>query len=177
MLESLRIEGYAIIDRLEIEFHDGLTVLSGETGTGKSILIGALSLVLGAKADSTVIRSGHEETTVTGVIRVDGIDEAISWLSDRGLSPDDGRVIVRRVLKASGRGGFYVQSTPTTRSDVKEFTSLLFDVHGQHEHQSLLQPRTQRELIDRFGGIDGRAARFERLFNDVSAGRAELEGL
>ena len=177
MLESLHIEGYAIIDQLDVTFSTGLTVLSGETGAGKSILIGALSLVFGGKGESSAIRSGHDETRVTAIVRVTDSADALSWLADRGFEPEDGTVIIRRTLKSSGRGSIFLQSTPVTKVDLREFTSLLFDIHGQHEHQSLLRIDSHRELIDRFGGTSAAVDEFRKVFSELSEKRRELQGL
>ena len=177
MLERLNIDGYAIIDSLEVEFEDGLTVLSGETGAGKSILIGALGLVLGAKSDPAMVRSGGEETEVSSVLSVEHVPDAAAWLEDHDIRTEENRVIVRRVLKKSGRGSLYLQSTPMTRSDAAEFTSLMFDMHGQHEHQSLLKKSTHRELIDRFGNLEIEVEEYKELFGTLHAKRGELEEL
>jgi len=174
MLERLNIRGYAIIDSLEIEFHDGLTILSGETGAGKSILIGALSLVLGGKGAPSAVRSGLEEAEVSGVIRVEDSTDATAWLELHEITPEDGRVIVRRILKQTGRGSIFLQSTPVTRGDLRELTSLLFDMHGQHEHQSLLKKSTHRTMIDRFGRLESEVESFSALFHSLSSMRSDL---
>ena len=152
MLEELHVEGYALIDRATISFSEGLNVLSGETGAGKSILIGALNLLLGGKGDTELIRSGAEAVQVSGVVRVDGNPNIGEWLADRGIEPEDGQIILRRTLRNTGKSQIYIQSTPVTRSDVSELTGFLFDMHGQHEHQSLLRVDMHRELVDRYGG-------------------------
>ncbi len=177
MLEELHVEGYAIIDSLDVELAPGLNVLSGETGAGKSILIGAMSLILGARGDTDAIRTGEEEATVSGILTVDGSREAREWLDERSIVPEDDRIIIRRTLKSSGRGQLYVQSTPVTRSDVQQLTALLFDVHGQHEHQSLLRTETHRSLIDRYGGIEAEVKAFSKQFLELSEKRKRYEEL
>ena len=154
MLDELHVHNYAIIEKLQVRFTGGLNVLTGETGAGKSILIGALGLLLGDRTDTSIVRAGAEETAVSGVVGVGGSSEAAAWLAAHGIEPEEGAVILRRVLKATGRGASFIQSTPVTRADLAEFSSLLFDVHGQHEHQSLLDLEQHRRLLDRHGGTE-----------------------
>ncbi len=177
MLEELSVLNYALIDRVHVRFSRGLNVLTGETGAGKSILVGALGLLLGQKADTTVIRAGADETVVHGVVSVSENPEAMAWLASRGLEPEDGSVIVRRVIKRSGRGAAFVQSAAVTRADLQELSALLFDYHGQHEHQSLLEVENHRRLLDRFAGAEGLAAEVTSLFQGWSTARASLAKL
>jgi len=166
MLEELSVQNYALIDRATVRFGEGFNVLTGETGAGKSILIGALGLLLGAKGDPESIRTGAEESVVTGVVNVGENPQALKWLAEHAIEAEDGSIIIRRVLKRGGRGSLFIQSTPATRADLEAITSFLFDIHGQHEHQSLLDPDNQRLLLDRFGGTEALAA---RLFEDFQA--------
>ena len=177
MLEELNVDGYALIDKLTVRFTNGLNILSGETGAGKSIIVGALSLILGEKADASSIRSGNKECAVSGVIRVNSNENVLQWLSEHDINAEDNSIIIRRILKSSGRGQIYIQSTPVTRTDVKELTSLLFDMHGQHEHQSLLRIETHRELLDRFGGHEDMAISLNKVFRDLSEKRKQYESL
>ncbi len=177
MLEELHVHNFAIIDKLDVRFAKGLNILTGETGAGKSILIGALGLLLGDKADTSIIRTGAEETVVSGVVVVSSNAEAAEWLSAHGIAPEDGTVILRRVLKNNGRGSVYIQSTPVTRADLSAFSSLLFDVHGQHEHQSLLDLENHRIFVDRFGGTEDMAKGFHSLFANLSSLRERLSKL
>src|SRR5512135_1997042 len=124
MLEELHVHNFAIIDTLQVRFTPGLNILSGETGAGKSILIGALGLLLGDKIDTSIIRAGAEETAVSGVVRVGENAAAAQWLAAHGIDAEDGSVILRRVLKKNGRGAIYIQSAPVTRADLAEFSSL-----------------------------------------------------
>jgi DNA repair protein RecN (Recombination protein N) len=177
MLEELHVHNYAIIDKLDVRFTEGLNILTGETGAGKSILIGALGLLLGDKTDTSIVRSGAEETAVSGLVSVTQNEEAARWLASRGIEPEDGVVIVRRVLKNTGRGAIFIQSTPMTRADLAAFSSLLFDVHGQHEHQSLLDLDNHRTFVDRWGGTEELAARFHTQFASLSSLRERLSKL
>ena len=177
MLEQLIVKNYALIDDLEIRFAGGLNILSGETGAGKSILIGALGLLLGEKGDTSSIRSGAETAEIAGRILVAGNPESQAWLGDHGLEDDDGAVIIRRTLAASGRGGIYIQSVPATRKDLQELTSFLFDIHGQHEHQSILSNIHQRRLLDRFGGFEDTVERLSADFQDLTARKREFAAM
>jgi DNA repair protein RecN (Recombination protein N) len=174
MLEELAVHNFAIIDKLQVRFAEGLNILTGETGAGKSILIGALGLLLGDKTDTSIIRAGAEETAVTGVIRLQEAGEAAQWLAARGIEAEDGAVILRRVLKANGRGSVSIQSTPVTRADLAAFSSLLFDVHGQHEHQSLLDLENHRILVDRYGGTEEMSRKFHGLYASLAGLRERL---
>jgi DNA repair protein RecN (Recombination protein N) len=153
MLESLSVANYALIDSLEVRFSPGLNILTGETGAGKSILIGALGLLLGLKADPESVRAGTEEASVAALIRMDPREEgeALAWLEAQGISPEEGSIIIRRTVRKNGKSSLFVQSAPLTLTALRELTGLLFDLHGQHEHQSLLVLENQRKLLDRYG--------------------------
>ena len=174
MLEELHVHNYAIIDKLQVRFTQGLNILSGETGAGKSILVGALGLILGDKTDTSIIRSGAEETAVSGIVSAAGNAEASQWLAAHGIEAEDGAVILRRMLKSNGRGSIFIQSTPVTRTDLHEFSTLLFDLHGQHEHQSLLDLENHRRLVDRWAGTEALAERFHGLYASLASLRERL---
>ncbi|MDP3179935.1 MAG: DNA repair protein RecN, partial [Spirochaetaceae bacterium] len=169
MLEELSVRDFALIERLSVSFSEGLTILTGETGAGKSLLIGAIGFLLGAKADTGSIRAGTDECLVTGIVDVSRNTGAKVWLSSRGIEPEDGKVLIRRSLKANGRGSSFIQNQPALRSDLAELTSLLVDLHGQHEHQSLIAPENHRRLLDRYARIESEVEEFGRLFAALSA--------
>ncbi len=175
MLEELNVRDFALMDRVQIRFERGLSLLTGETGAGKSILTGAIGFLLGGKADTGMIRAGAEETLVSGVIDVSANPEARAWLESHGMDCEDGTLIVRRGLRNTGRGAIYIQNVPSTRQDLAELTSLLVDMHGQHEHQSLLHPENHRKLLDRFAGLETEVAAFTVSFNELSAKRKSFE--
>lgn len=154
MLEELVVENYAIIDKLNVSFANGLNILTGETGAGKSILIGALGLLLGDKADAETIRAGSDEANISGVIRVGESREVLAWLEEHGVQPEEQAIIIRRRVKRNGKGSVFVQSSPFTLAALRELTGLLFDLHGQHEHQSLLRVESHRKLLDRYSGCE-----------------------
>ena len=169
MLEELHVHNFAIIEKLTVRFAEGLNILSGETGAGKSILVGALGLLLGDKTDTSIIRSGAEETSVSGVVAVNGNAEALLWLANHGIEPEEGSVILRRMLKSNGRGSIFIQSTPVTRADLHDFSMHLFDLHGQHEHQSLLDLENHRRLVDRWAGTEELAEMFHGLYASLAS--------
>jgi DNA repair protein RecN (Recombination protein N) len=175
VLEELTVRDFALIERLSVSFTGGLNLLTGETGAGKSLLVGAIGFLLGAKADTGVIRTGAEESLVTGVLDVSRNAEAQEWLRQRGLEPEDGRVLVRRGIKSSGRGSAYIQNQSALRSDLAEFTSLLVDLHGQHEHQSLLLPENHRKLLDRYARVEDEVVAFKALFSALAAEKRAYE--
>ncbi|MDR0710283.1 MAG: DNA repair protein RecN [Spirochaetaceae bacterium] len=176
MLEELTVRNYALIDSLTISFQDGLTILTGETGAGKSIMVGALSFLLGAKADPAVIRTGAEEAGVSALLslRKDNA-EALGWLSGRDIETDDGELVIRRSVKSTGRGAAYIQNVPVTRADLEEFMALLFDIHGQHAHESLLRKENHRRYLDRFAGLGDEAGEFNRLFLSLAEKKKAYE--
>lgn len=175
MLEELSIRDFAIIDRLSVRFETGLNLLTGETGAGKSILIGALGFILGAKADTGIIRAGTDETLVTGVVTVDDNTAAQSWLAEHGIEVEDGSVVVRRGLKRNGRGAMYIQNVPVARQDLEDFASALVEIHGQREGHALLKKDRHRALVDSFAGIEADVAAYGTLYSDLGSRRKALE--
>ena len=176
MLEDLTIKDFALIDSDYIEFSTGFTVLSGETGAGKSILIGALSFLLGGKADVQQIRAGKSEASVSATFlmrdtevrpNLSSDDEpasAAEWLALHGIAADDSRVILRRFIRDSGKTGAWINSTPVTRSDLAQFSAFLVDIHGQHEHQSLMRVPEHRKFLDSRAGICGEVDAFTKKY-------------
>ncbi|GHV57802.1 DNA repair protein RecN [Spirochaetia bacterium] len=176
MLEELNIRNYALIDSISIFFEDGFNVLTGETGAGKSIIVGSLSFLMGAKADTDVIRTGTEEASVTAVIAIGAKSGgALEWLRIRDISPEEGRIIVRRNIKNSGRSSIYIQDVPVTRTDLAEFMALIFDIHGQHNHESLLRKESHRRYLDRFAGLEEETAQFNSVFLELAEKKRTLE--
>jgi DNA repair protein RecN (Recombination protein N) len=176
MLEELSIRNYALIDSITLSFRQGFNVLSGETGAGKSIIVGSLSFLMGGKAETDVIRSGCEEASVSAVISVKkNNDDVALWLKTRDIECDEDTVIVRRNIKTSGRGSIYIQNVPVTRQDLSEFMGLLFDLHGQHNHESLLRKDSHRRYLDRFAGIEDEVQDFSRTFLDLTEKRKTME--
>ncbi|GMO42873.1 MAG: DNA repair protein RecN [Termitinemataceae bacterium] len=175
MLQELSVRNYALIENLNLSFENGLTILTGETGAGKSIIVGSLSFLLGAKADVQMIRSGAEEASVSAVLSVESHNrDALDWLTQHDIESEDGGIIVRRNIKTNGRTSIYIQNEVVSRTALQEFMSCLFDIHGQHEHESLLRKVTHRRYLDRFAGLEAETSAFNGLFNDLAEKRATL---
>jgi DNA repair protein RecN (Recombination protein N) len=177
MLTELRIRDFAVIRRLSIRLGAGLNVLTGETGAGKSIIVGALSLLLGQRASSDVVRVGADRAEVEGVFDVADNADAHAALARHGIEPEDGLLIIRREISATGRGRVWINGAASTVSIIADIGSVLVDLHGQHEHQSLLQPRQQRALLDAYSSAAGLAAEVRRQHERLRDARARLQQL
>ena len=153
MLANLRVRNYALLDEVDIEFTPGLNVLTGETGSGKSILIGALGLILGDRATSESIRSGEQTATIEGLFEWESDAPVQVLLSEIGVDPEDRTLIVRGEVGRDGRSRCTINGSLVTVSVLKRLGVLLVDLHGQHDHQSLLNPRTHQEFLDGFVDI------------------------
>jgi len=152
MLRRLAIRDFIIVDRLELEFSGGFGALTGETGAGKSILIDALALALGERADAGVVRAGCERTEVAATFDIAGLPAVGEWLAANDLDGDE-ELILRRVLDAGGRSRGYINGSPATAQQLREVGEFLVDIHGQHAHQSLLRADAQRVLFDTHAGL------------------------
>lgn len=171
MLAALRIESLAIVDSLEVRFDRGLNVLTGETGAGKSILIDALGLLLGGRADPGGIRAGCDEAAVEGLFVGEGLAERARSL---GLPAEGDELLVRRTICRSGRGRVHVNGALATVSLLGTLTKGLVDLSGQHEHVSLLRKERHLDLLDAFGEAQGARAAYEEAYAALSAASAEL---
>ena len=154
MLRHLTIRDFVIVDRLELEFLAGFGALTGETGAGKSILIDALALALGERADAGVVRSGCDKAEVAATFDIAGLPAVREWLSGNDLEGDD-ELLLRRVVDAGGRSRAYINGSPATAQQLREVGEWLVDIHGQHAHQSLLRSDAQRTLLDTHAGLSG----------------------
>lgn len=157
MLRRLLIRDFVIVDCLELEFSAGFGTLTGETGAGKSILIDALSLALGERADAGVVRPGSERAEVSAEFEVSADSKVAEWLSASDFEGDDGVILLRRIVDAGGRSRAYVNGVPATLSQLREAADFLADIHGQHVHHSLLRPEAQRALLDAHAGLSQQA--------------------
>ena len=151
MLLHISVQNYAIVDHLDLELHEGMSVITGETGAGKSIMLDALSLTLGARTDSSIIRPGADKADILSSFDISLIPEAQAWLKERDLNNEQ-QCILRRVITREGRSRAYINGTPCPVADLKALGELLIDIHSQHEHQSLLKTDTHRRLLDEFAG-------------------------
>lgn len=156
MLRQLTIRDFVIVDRLELAFGDGFGALTGETGAGKSILIDALALALGERADAGVVRQGCDKAEVVACFDITALPEVAAWLKDHDLDGDE-ELLLRRVVDAGGRSRAYINGSPATVQQLREIGESLVDLHGQHAHQSLLRGDAQRQLFDDHAGLSGLA--------------------
>ena len=166
MLRSLSIRDFVIVDRLELDFHSGFTVLTGETGAGKSILVDALALVLGERGDAVVVRQGADRAELAAEFDASVAPPLKAWLEENELSEDEGVCLLRRTIDASGRSRAFVNGRAATLAQLREAGEFLVDIHGQHQHQSLLRPAAQRELLDGFGGLRELSTRTAALYRE-----------
>lgn len=166
MLRSLYIRDFALIEELDVEFDSGLNIITGETGAGKSILIGALKLILGERASSDYIRTGSKKAIVEGVFDNTGSPRVQKLLKDYDFDSST-EIILRREITASQSRAF-INDTPANLQIVREVASHLIDLHGQHEHQLLLRTETHIEMLDNFGGLEGLVGRYKKQYARVS---------
>lgn len=176
MLVHLSIHNYAIVEHLDLELARGMSVITGETGAGKSIMLDALGLTLGDRADSGVVRPGADKADILATFDLDDIPEARSWLAERDLD-NDGPCILRRVVTAEGRSRGYINGTPCPLGDLKALGELLIDIHSQHEHQSLLKTDTHRRLLDEYAGATDLARQVQLAAQRWRQTHTELERL
>jgi DNA repair protein RecN (Recombination protein N) len=177
MLSHLTIRDFAIVEALELELRGGLSVLTGETGAGKSILLDALGLVLGERAGASLVRAGAERAEVVAVFDLAADGDAAGWLREHDLEASEGECIVRRTVSAEGRSRAFVNARPVPVQTLRQLGDLLVDIHGQHAHQSLLRTADQRDLLDRFADNEALLARIAAVHADWLANEAERERL
>lgn len=174
MLVHLSVHNYAIVEHLDLELDAGMSVISGETGAGKSIMLDALGLCLGDRADSGVVRPGADKADILASFDLHDIPEARAWLAERDLD-NDGPCILRRVITAEGRSRGYINGSPCPQGDLKALGELLIDIHSQHEHQSLLKPDTHRRLLDEYAGSQELARQVQLAAQRWKQTKHELE--
>ena len=168
MLEHLEIKNYALIENLSVDFSQGFNVITGETGSGKSIILGALGLLMGEKADTSAIRNGADEIVINAVLSVPPEHEILPWLLEKGVEPEDGALYIKRTVKASGRSMIYVQGQLFMRQDLCHLADSLIDMHGQSEHQSLLHTDKQRKILDSYAKNDALLASCAESYKSLS---------
>ena len=152
MLRALVIRDFVIVDKVELETGAGFTVLTGETGAGKSILVDAIELLVGGRADASLVRDGAERAELSAEFEFSDNESLKRFVSDAGLEGDPDTVILRRTIDRSGRSRCFINGHPATLAQLREAGEYLVDIHGQHEHQSLLRAAAQRELLDAHAG-------------------------
>ncbi|WP_445158719.1 DNA repair protein RecN [Halomonas sp. E14] len=175
MLTQLAIRDYAIVDTLDLELAGGMTAITGETGAGKSILLGALGLCLGERADAGSVRHGAERADLSARFDIAALPAARAWLAERELPADD--CLLRRVVTAGGRSKAWINGQPATVADLKMLGERLIEIHGQHAHQALLQEETHLRLLDDFAGHRSAVAELTDTFRRWQATRKRLKQL
>ena len=174
MLTHISISNYTIVTSLEMEFSAGMTVITGETGAGKSIMLDALGLCLGDRADPKAVRPGCDQAQIIASFDVSEIEPALAWLRERDLLSGD-ECLLRRVITVEGRSRAYINGTNSTLQDCAELGALLIDIHSQHAHQSLLRKPVQRELLDAFANHIPLTRAVERTASDWLRSHRELQ--
>ena len=154
MLSHLSIRNYLLVESVELDFAPGLTVLTGETGAGKSILVDALALALGDRAEGGVVRKDAARAEISAEFAIDGLPKLADWLEEAGYAVDDDTLILRRVIDAGGRSRGFINGSAAPLAQLKEAAEFLLDIHGQHAHHALLRPQTQREVLDAYAGAE-----------------------
>jgi len=181
MLKHIAISQYAIVDTLELDLSAGMTVITGETGAGKSIMLDALGLCVGDRADSKAVRPGAKRADVSASFDLVDAPAALAWLQARDLDSDDEQAcILRRTVSADGRSKAFINGAPSTLADCAELGALLVDIHSQHAHQSLLRKQTQRALLDDYAGaadVAHEVADTARQWRELSERFTHLSGL
>ncbi|MEN8217132.1 MAG: DNA repair protein RecN [Pseudomonadota bacterium] len=173
-MHYLQIENFAIVEQLKLRLDSGLTIISGETGAGKSILIDALSLVLGERADSSVVRQGCETAQVNAVFTLPSV--ALTWLQQQNLKHGD-ECIVRRVINLKGRSRGYINDQPVSMQTLRKLGEHLIDIHGQHAHQSLLKNEVQRQLVDEMADDKGVLEQVMLIYQRWNSVKTALDAL
>ncbi|HKW10897.1 MAG TPA: AAA family ATPase, partial [Gemmatimonadaceae bacterium] len=177
MLTELRIRNFAIIEALSLPLERGFNVLSGETGAGKSIIVGALGLLLGERASADLIRTGSDRATVEGVFDIADRKEIASLLDERGIDADEPLIVLKREIVASGRTRAWVNGCAVSAAVLAEIGRHLVNLHGQHEAQTLLDTESQRHILDVFAGATAVAAETHAAYEDLAGVRREIADL
>ena len=155
MLVELIVENYAVVERARIQFHEGLNLLTGETGSGKSIVVDSLALLLGARASSEMIRTGSESARISGIFAVEASPELEALLGEGGIGLEEGEIIAEREISSGGKSRAFVGNRPVTTGFLRQLAPFLADIHGQNEQQLLFGPQAQRDMVDTYAGVGG----------------------
>ncbi|MDB5815235.1 MAG: repair protein RecN [Rhodocyclales bacterium] len=175
MLRRLLISDFVLVDRIELDFRIGFGALTGETGAGKSILLDALSLLLGERADANVVRNGCEKADLAAEFELAADSPVRAWLLSQDLEASEDVLLIRRVVDSGGRSRAYVNGMPATATQLRELGEFLADIHGQHAHQALLRPDAQRILLDEHAGLAPLAKEVGKLWRELVAARRARE--
>jgi DNA repair protein RecN (Recombination protein N) len=177
VLVELVVENYAVIEQARVRFHPGLNLLTGETGSGKSIVVDALGLLFGGRAAAEMVRAGSERTRISGIFEVATTAALSKLLDDAGTSAEEGEIVIEREVQANGKSRAFVGNRPATVALLKDLAPHLGDIHGQHDQQQLFSPTVQCEMLDAFAGTEGLVAESATLFRQWHNVSAELEEL
>ena len=178
MLEQLSVRNFAIIEQVDLELSTGMTVFSGETGAGKSLIVDALGFLLGSRADSSIIREGATECTVSGVFSVSNTQEIVDWLRGREIEWSlEEAILLRRTMKQNGRSLAWIQDRQVSRAELVEFTQYLVDIHGQHEHQRLIDPATHIDMLDAYAALGQELQSYESSYDEWRKALQEYQDL
>lgn len=177
MLTTLRIEHFAIVKQLELDFSQGMTAFTGETGAGKSIMIDALMLAMGGRGDASVIRPGQEKCDITAGYIFDSSSEPAQWLIEHDIPCDEGEIFLRRIINAEGRSKSYINGQPFPLQKVKELSDKLVHIHGQHQHQTLMQHPTHRQQLDQYSKHQNLLDEVAKLYKQCQQIKLEIDQL
>jgi DNA repair protein RecN (Recombination protein N) len=177
MLTELRIRNFAIIESVTLPLGEGFNVLSGETGAGKSIIVGALGLLLGERASADLIRSGAEKATVEGVFDVANVKGIVKLADEHGIDVEEDTLVLKREIASNGRGRAWINGAPVTATVLAEIGRQLVNLHGQHDAQTLLDADSQREILDAFGGAEAQASLVRNTYTELTEVRREIVAL
>ncbi|MEE9450871.1 MAG: AAA family ATPase, partial [Ignavibacteriaceae bacterium] len=176
MLKSFEVKDYALIEHISVEFGNGLNIITGETGAGKSILIDAMGLLLGERASTEVVRKGANKSVVEGIFNVEGNNKVKKLLEENEIEYYS-ELILRREISLKGSNRCFANDTPVSLSIIKELGNLLVDLHGQHEHQSLLRTETHINYLDEFGDYDDLMIKYRKTYDVLVRTERELNSL
>jgi DNA repair protein RecN (Recombination protein N) len=173
VLNLLRIKNLALVEELECQIASGFTAVTGETGAGKSIIIGALQLLLGERADKSLIRTGADTCTAEAIFTGKELQKLNPELVEVGVEPAGDDLIIKRTLSAAGTNRQFINGSPTTLSVLKNIGDALVDLHGPHDHQSLLSPDKQLDLLDSFARAEEHLEEYQKHYRELQALTAE----
>lgn len=177
MLHTIQLKNYTIVDQLNLELQRGFSVLTGETGAGKSIIIGAIQLALGARSDSKVVRAGCEQCDIHLCFDVSDSEAATAWLKEHDLNSNGGECILRRTINQDGRSKLTINGLPCPQNLMREFASTILNIHGQHQHQLLFEQKHQQALVDRFAHHENLLEKIQAYYHNWQALQQKITAL
>src|SRR5882724_5782888 len=177
MLLELAVENYAVIEKLRVRFHPGLNLLTGETGSGKSIVVDALGLLLGGRASPEMVRTGADRARISGIFEIAESPALTRLLESAGIEMEDREVLVEREIQAGGKSRGFVCNRPATALLLKELAVHLADIHGQHDQQQLFSPAVQCDMLDAFAASTDLASQVSDAFHLWKRATGELQAL